>query len=269
MDNGDAGFLEKVSRRARIELDRLANWSEAEVLRVVPRDRRYRRGMIDMEASLNNSRLNGFSPTTIVDVGAYEGDWARMAARVFPRTPIYMFEANPEKEPFLASTAREIPEAEYQLALLGSAAAPTVTFHVGGMGSSVLKEDTSIPQESRTLPMNTLDELLRQRPVRKPCLLKMDVQGYELEILRGAPETLEKSELVLLEVALLPYNQGAPLFADVVQYMSAQGFLAYDIAGFARRETDNTLFMMDILFARADSSLRARKDFWRIESQYR
>ena len=269
MENGGAGLWAKARRRASLEFNRLTDWSESRVLEMVPRHRRYRRGMIDMEASLRNSRLNGFSPQTILDIGAFAGDWTRMAARVFPGTPIYMFEANPEREPSLALTVREIPQAHYQLALLGPSSAPSVTFHVGGTGSSVLKEITSIPQQSRTLPMSTLDDLLRDQPIRKPCLLKMDVQGYELEILKGAPETLDKSELVLLEAALLPYNEGAPLFAEVVQYMCAKGFLAYDIAGFYRRETDDALFMTDVLFARADSSLRARKDFWRVEAQFR
>jgi FkbM family methyltransferase len=269
MANSEDGLFAKIGRRAKYELSRLRLGLEDRILRLIPARHRYRRGMIDMDASLQNARSNGFQPRTIIDVGAFQGDWARMAARVFPDVPIRMFEANPEKERWLESVAHEIPKSQYRLALLGSAPSSSVTFHVGGMGSSVLKESTLIPQAARTLSMVTLDEALGSEPLPHPFLLKMDVQGYEIEILKGAPQTLEKSGLVLLEVALLPYNQGAPLLADVVAYMQEHGFLVYDIAGFARRETDDTLFMVDLLFARKEGALRARKDFWKIEAQYR
>lgn len=116
--------------------------------------------------------------------------------------------------------------------------------------------------------MDTLDHVLRDSQLPAPYLLKLDVQGFELEILSGAEETLRCAQAVLLEVSLLEYNVGAPLFADVVAFMKARDLVAYDIAGFYRRESDNALYMVDLLFVPANSPLRAKKRFWNWEAQF-
>src|SRR2546422_465251 len=92
--------------------------------------------------------------------------------------------------------------------------------------------------------------------------LKLDVQGYELEVLRGAERTLTATDVVLMEVSLLQYNAGAPLFAEVTAFMKAIGFVVYDICGQLRRAADEALFQADLLFVREDSTLRASKQFW-------
>ncbi len=94
-------------------------------------------------------------------------------------------------------------------------------------------------------------------------LLKVDVQGYELEVLRGGTRTLALAEVVLLEVSLLEYNQGAPLMPEVVAFMASAGFVPYDVCGQFRRETDNALCQIDIMFVRRESALRAKKPFWK------
>ena len=70
---------------------------------------------------------------------------------------------------------------------------------------------------------------------------------------------------MLLEVSLLPYNRGAPAFAEVVAFMADQGFVAYDVCGQLRRQSDAALAQADVIFVRARSPLRARKKFWASE----
>ena len=71
------------------------------------------------------------------------------------------------------------------------------------------------------------------------------------------------SEIVQIEVALLNYNEGAPLSAEVTAFMDAAGFAIYDLAGFIR-PTGIDLVQIDILFARKNSALR--RDFFRFRS---
>jgi hypothetical protein len=93
-------------------------------------------------------------------------------------------------------------------------------------------------------------------------LLKVDVQGYEIAVLQGGSQTLEGAEVLVLEVSLLEYNVGSPLFADVVDWMRNAGFFVYDICGYARRESDDALFQVDLMFVRENSVLRRRRPFW-------
>ena len=92
--------------------------------------------------------------------------------------------------------------------------------------------------------------------------MKLDVQGYELEVLAGAPETLARTEVILSEVSLLEYNEGQPLMADVIAYLGQRDFVPFDICGGLRRSSDLALFQTDMIFVRRDSSLREKRKFW-------
>jgi FkbM family methyltransferase len=262
-------IVKRVIRRLNFEAGRVPARTREWMLSRVSEQQLFRRGMISMPASLRNMQRNGFRPGSIIDVGAYQGDWSRMARRIFPEAPIYMFEANEDKDPILAATCQEIGGAKHRIALMGPRASEMVDFYVMETGSSVLSENTAMPRSSRRLPTNTLDNLLFETgPPPGPYFIKLDVQGFELEVLRGADRVLGNTEVAQLEVALLPYNQGAPLLAEVVAFMLARGFLAYDVCGFYRRESDDALYMVDLLFVREGSSLRSKKPFWNLESQF-
>jgi FkbM family methyltransferase len=232
-------------------------------------DYKYQRGLISMSASIHNMRRNGFCPALIVDIGAFQGDWSRMARCIYPNVPIYMVEANPEKKPLLSAAIREIGQAEYRIALLGPQPAASVPFYVMGTGSSVLPENTSIPRSTAQLAMITLDTLIvASKAPLGPYFLKLDVQGFELEVLRGAEQVLRNTEAALLEVALLEYNRSAPQLAEVIAFMRSREFVVYDISGLFRRESDSTLYMVDLLFVRETSALRSSKPFWNLEAKF-
>jgi len=229
---------------------------------------KFRMGLPTVTGLLENIRENGFSPVTIIDVGANVGDWSRTAASVFASSRILMFDGDPDNEAALLNTVRDIgSRSECFLSLLGPEKKDAVTFYkhkpdIGTTGSSILPELTSFEKEVITLPMDTLDSLTDGAALRAPLLLKLDVQGFELEVLMGGRRTLGLSEVVLIEVSLLPYNDGAPLFADVVAFMNEEGFVAFDFCGQFRRQSDHALFQTDVAFARRESNLRAPRNFW-------
>lgn len=223
-----------------------------------------------MRGALELLRQNGLAPCIVVDVGAHAGTWSRMAAAVFPETDIHMFEANQEKEQTLQRLCAELGRrCYYHVALLGAKSNETITFYVQDTGSSVLPELTAFPRNAETKTLHRLDDLLHVDAAKGPILLKLDVQGYELEVLKGASGVLEKAEAVILEISLLPYNQGAPLAAEVINWLAEHGFVLYDFCGQARRETDSAVFQCDVVFVAASSPIRAHRPFWQQEEQFR
>src|SRR5438270_3744776 len=153
-----------------------------------------------------------FHPGGIIDIGANVGDWSRQASRTFD-CPIHLIEAQPSLEANLRSTGFS-----YTITLLGPEYRASVPFHLTGTGSSVMKELTGFDEGSIDLPMQRLDDL--GIDLLGPLLLKLDVQGFELEVLKGAPNTLARTEVILSEVSLLPYNKGAPLMHEVMAFLA-------------------------------------------------
>jgi FkbM family methyltransferase len=84
------------------------------------------------------------------------------------------------------------------------------------------------------------------------CLLKVDTQGYELEVLRGGTEVLQQVAVVEVEMSLTKLYEGQPLMSDIVAFLSNRGFRLYGLdAGFWDRDTGETL-QVDGVFVRAE-----------------
>ena len=147
------------------------------------------------------------------------------------------------------------PGLEIANTLLGPDVAGRVKFYEGDTASSVLPDANHDNSRFRMLPMTTLDDLQAQRGFPAPDFIKLDVQGYELEVLKGAVRALASAEAVQMEINLIPIYDGAPLAHDAVGYMAERGFRVYDIGDFFRRPYDKALWQMDVIFIRASSAL--------------
>ena len=225
-------------------------------------NKRFTLGMPTMFGCISNMKRNGFVPSIIVDAGAYEGRWTEEVKSVYPSCPVVMIEANPEKVTQLTAVQRRLgPSVAFERALLGASARNNVTFYSMETGSSVMPEVTSVPRTPVTLDMQTLDQIMAKRAVCGPALVKLDVQGYELEVLRGATQTLQFTDAIVLELSLLEYNRGAPLMAEVLAEVNALGFSMYDICGQHRRGHGRALLQLDAVFVRESSPLRASHTF--------
>jgi hypothetical protein len=79
-----------------------------------------------------------------------------------------------------------------------------------------------------------------------PDLIKADVQGAELDVLRGAPKALEHAKLVVLECPIVPYNFGAPTIDEYFLFMDERGFTVLEFAD--RLWPDGRMRHVDVLF---------------------
>jgi len=222
-----------------------------------------------MYQSLARLRNFGFAPTEILDVGAYEGYFSRGARQIFSEAYILMIDALAEKETVLADVCREIGNADYLIAMLGDRATETTSFFVADTkmrpdliktGSSKFRENAAFPMEERALPQHTLESVLSGRD-RNFQLLKLDVQGAELDVIRGLGRYLSKVEVILMEISLVEYNKGAPLINAVLNELNGVGFVLYDIVG-ESRHLGGRLLQIDGLFVRPNSRFRPQPPFW-------
>jgi FkbM family methyltransferase len=224
----------------------------------VKKNIRKKLGVPSQETSLTNIKRLGFSPKFCVDIGAYEGYWTVDFKKIFPDCAITMIEGQSLKEPALVKIKSIYNDVNYKIELLG-ATETAVKFNIYESASSVLVEhfDTEAKTEQRNLL--TLDKLLEKNDHNKPDFIKIDTQGYELEILKGGEEALTHAEFVLLEVSLLDIYVNSPLIIDVLNFMKERGFVLYDICTLMKRPLDNALFQSDFLFVKETSQFRNNK----------
>src|SRR5262245_27638450 len=116
-------------------------------------------GAPSVESILQRMKRNGFSPSTIIDVGAYVGDWTVSVKRIFPSARVLMIEPQPHLHDSLNRTCARLEGVSFKHELLGAEAGKEVGFFQRETASSVLGESEKQEIPSLTLKMNTLDLL--------------------------------------------------------------------------------------------------------------
>ncbi len=214
-------------------------------------------GKNDTFLSLQRLFDYNYNPSYVIDVGAYVGEWTLKTCKIFPLATFIAVEALPDKKFVLEKTFKNIPVKIYNN-LVGDSNKKNVPFYAMETGSSVLEEQTDFERTLVNLDMITLNEIARNEKIQGNILLKLDVQGFELEVLKGATEILDKIEVVCMEMSFLNYIKDAPLADEVIITMKELGFVIYDITGFMRKSTDNALMQSDFIFIKSDSLIRQK-----------
>jgi len=221
-----------------------------------------------MDTLLEDLRQRGLSCRTIMDVGANTTDWSRLARRIFPEANFCLIEPQVEMREHLERFCREFENSVYVLA--GAGARPevlTLTIWNDLAGSSFLPSPDSAlrtANRQRDVEIVTIDDLISASKTQVPELIKLDIQGFELEALRGASATFGYTEVYIVEVSLYPFSDspGMPILSDVIQFMLDRNYVVYDFAGFLRRPRDGALGQCDLCFVKRDGFLRQSHD-WR------
>lgn len=215
-------------------------------------------GAPDQRDSLLRLKNLGFVPSVLLDIGAYEGNWCKFVKEIFPEASVLMMEGQASKLPILEQISSKYRNVSYKIALLG-AESKEVEFNIYDTASSVLKEENETGAMIEKRQLVALDELLKDTDFSQPDFIKIDTQGYELEILKGGLSTLSFAQGVLLEVSMIDIYKDSPLVNDILHFMKTQGFVLYDICSLMRRPFDKALFQSDFLFVKEDSPLRSSK----------
>ncbi len=131
-----------------------------------------------------------------------------------------------------------------------------IYFNINETASSVLDEHFNKPIDKIKLSTKTVNSIAGNTIFD---LIKLDTQGFELEILKGAKHTLENCEVVLMEVSLIDIYKDVSLIKDVLNFMDEKGFQIYDICSFIRRPLDKALWQVDAIFVKKKSKLLSSK----------
>ena len=189
--------------------------------------------------------------------------FADLVGSVWPDAEIYCFEPEPEYVEQLSQRATANPRLHVCAALLGAEQHPAQAYHFHLGASSVLPNAVraaSAVDKRRSARMITLDGYCREHRL-SPDFLKIDVQGYELEVLKGAEQVLAGIEVVFTEVNHIAVYDGAPLAAELIGWLADHGYALHDVCNFMPRPRDGALWQTDMVFVRHESPLRASREW--------
>lgn len=193
---------------------------------------------------------------TILDVGASRGQFALFSIENFSGARIISFEPQPGPAAELKNVVGE------RVHLVETALGPepgTARMNISGRDDSSSLLEIGERQEQEfpgtgvdhmiEVPVSTLDREVT-RPLNRPCLLKMDVQGFELSVLKGATETLKEVDVAFIECSFVELYESQALADEVIRFMQDAGFRlegVYEVAYSA----DGSAIQGDFLFRRA------------------
>lgn len=220
-------------------------------------------------ASTDKERLTifknlGFNPRAIYDIGGSNGSWTRATAKVFPEASYYLFEplanANPAYREGLNNLENNsaIKSQLYPMALGSSSGRISIGVSKSFVGSSVLATEVNkFFPTNEEVDIDTLDNVIKDNSLPYPDLIKMDTQGYELEVLKGSPETLNHVEMILLESWVIrSYSGKTPLMIETMLWLAERGFFLLDLMGEYRNKS-GVLVAQDLLFVKQPSTVSA------------
>jgi FkbM family methyltransferase len=209
--------------------------------------------------------LRGFQPRTVIDVGVGTGTpWLYNS---FPDAKFVLFEAldsfRSDIERIMAGRSSDIHfcalgEEPGRMAVQVNSEHPTSSsmarFHKA-------YRDVSTPFGlrpsfiDREVEVRMLDEFL---PLEGPALLKLDVEGFEYAVLRGATKALEDVEVIISEISVVRRTEMEPTFAGYLTLLESLGFSLINIAEIAPMIRGGPIAYLDAVFVRSNSPMRYR-----------
>lgn len=196
----------------------------------------------------------------LIDGGAHDGVWARDFARRFGRVEVHAFEPNTDLLPDLVHNLRGIAGTRNALALAATSGESQMHINASPMTSSLLPrgsfavryfDEVTRPVTTRPVWTVSLDDWAERQGLDRVDVLKLDLQGFEVEALRGAARLLRRGvACVYTEVSFVPLYEGSAVFGEVDAFMRQHGYRLYNLYHLATKRCDGQLNGADALYIR-------------------
>lgn len=202
---------------------------------------------------------------TVLDVGANVGQYATRLRAWGYRGRIVSFE--PVQTAFLAlerTAARDPGWKVLNLALGDADRSGTIHVAQASVFSSILKAGPELrarhysaaPIAEEEITIRRLDSVFEKvRGSGQAFFLKVDAQGYEREVLRGATDTLHRVRGVQVEVPLRPTYEGEATLEELVHELDVRGFVIALIEPVSHDHAASSLLQVDCIFVKRDAGI--------------
>ena len=192
-----------------------------------------------------------FQVKTIIDVGVLSG--TPFLYDAFPSAKFVLIDPLEESKASIEKLYDGKIDFDFYMVAVGSKAG-TIDLAVApgsrakASSNRRIESSTSSRQKIRKIPVNRLDEIVKGYP--SPFGLKIDTEGHELEVLKGAKETLKSCAFCIAETSIKRRFENNYRFSDIIEFMASAGFEVHSfLSGLTRSPR-----MSDVLFVPYESS---------------
>jgi FkbM family methyltransferase len=174
----------------------------------------------------------------IVDIGGANGFTALMFHNSFKNNNVIIFEPLSQNSDILNEITKKYNNIEYRKKALGSKSEFKNIFITKSITSSsilnpIVNEEYLQKKNIENIEVTTLDEEFKNQ--NKNLILKIDVQGYELEVLKGCKGSFDQIKIITVEVSNHDGYENSPKYHDIDKYLRENNFAIYDFySGFRK-----------------------------------
>ncbi|HEY1193483.1 FkbM family methyltransferase [Flavobacterium sp.] len=201
----------------------------------------------------NTLKAFNFHPKHIVDVGANHGTWTREALEHFPEAYFTLL----EPQEWLKNSFKDILDVN-----------PKVKFHAVGAGEkkgsflfTIVDRDDSCSFrytkeealeegfQQLEIPVVTLNELLQENETPIPDIIKIDAEGLDIEVLKGADSFFGKTEIFMIEAGIVN-KEFDNSFIKIINFMDENGYRLFEITDLNRPFQLKVLWLVELVFVK-------------------
>ena len=198
-----------------------------------------------LDYNLSELISKGLDINVIYDIGAYHGEWSKSLSKTsLKKSDFILFEANQTNSEYLNKL-----KFKYFIGVLSNEKKKVNFYSRKLTGDSYYKEQTSGYDknlEPEIVTTISLDEIIKKENLKLPNLIKIDTQGSEIDILKGAKNATTHCDLIYLETPIIEYNLNSPNLNECVNYLKSINFVPFDICDV--HYFDKMLIQIDILY---------------------
>ncbi len=194
---------------------------------------------------------------TVVDVGVAEGTPELYAAFPPHEHRYLLIEASPLYSSRVEELGRELGATVEKVFCgdhNGQESFIPRTASTAAKGSKYSRKRKTEPDRV-SVESATLDSLIEKHHLSPPYVVKIDVEGAEIDVLRGAEHTLRATEAVIVETPIVLRMHGSSSFGDIVTILTEHGFALFDIAEMSYDRRNRYLNLANGIFVRKDNPL--------------
>jgi len=214
-------------------------------------DREFYSKKMLLETYFTNLKIMGFTPKHIVDIGANHGTWTREALQYFPDAHYTLI----EPQQWLQPSFQDLLDSNSKIAFLPVGAGSekgSFKFTIANRDDSCSFRHTEAEAHELGLkqidiPIITLNDFVKSSSTPFPDLVKIDAEGLDIEVLKGASDLFGKTEIFMVEAGVF-ITEFENSFLTMINFMDENGYRLFEITDLNRPFTPRVLWLVELAF---------------------